>query len=695
MLLRGLQGQEGTRRLGMLFVYTIITIMLLLRQGASLVLKPLPWHQKQVSSFAGGPRNRFTAMLTAPSFASHSTTRPSSYYTTTTTTRAFTKRSNIVMMPEGPEVRTLVDQLQGGVGRRLVDFFIISGRYTRGPPTGWREFQSTLTNVTTTATTAAVGAEAINGNGHDNAHPEAIDIIQEWNCKGKFIYIILDAGRSSTTAAGGNATDFQRSIWVTLGMTGRFLNEAAHAAANREARWCFQVQNPDADDIAASRRNIYYHDTRNFGTIKFCLSREELAEKLQSLGPDWLAESTTEQDFVNIVAAQKPERNVCKFLMDQSKLAGVGNYILSEGLYRSGIDPFGTLAELSETQQRMLFRELRSVALESYSAQGMTRKQGGQYRNVDGTQGQFEFELQCYSREYCPRGKPVHKETNGPHGRTIWYTDDQLFLPRSQRAAATLTSVSMPKQTTTTSPSSTVSTEGTEKGASELATSLTNVSWKETLSDAMASESFLKLAAFLQEEQASGATIYPPRDEIFNALNLCPFDQVKVVIVGQDPYHGPGQGHGLAFSVRKSVKAPPSLRNVFREASEDVGIEAPEHGNLEHWASQGVLLLNTVLTVRRGEANSHAKHGWEDFTDSVVQELNDQQEGLVFLLWGNPAAKKASGVDTSKHTIIRTSHPSPLGATKTASPFLGSKCFSRTNVALIEMGKDPIDWNIE
>jgi uracil-DNA glycosylase len=594
------------------------------------------------------------------------------------------------MMPEGPEVRTLVDQLQGGVGRRLVDFQIISGRYTRGLPTGWREFQATLTNATasTTSTATIVTAGAINGN--DNANPEAIDVIQEWNCKGKFIYIILDPGHSSAAAAGGNATDFQRSIWVTLGMTGRFLNEAAHAADNRHARWYFQVQNPDADDIAASRRRIYYHDSRNFGTIKFCLSRQELAEKLQSLGPDYLAESTTEQDFVNIVATQKPERNVCKFLMDQSKLAGVGNYILSEGLYRSGIDPFGTLAELSEIQQRMLFRELQSVALEAYAAEGV--------------RGQLEFHLQCYGREHCARGKTVHKETNGPHGRTIWYTDDQLFMPRSQRAAATLSFASKPEQstdtihstvTTATTEKSALDTVTTEKTASELVSSLTEASWKDALSETIGSESFLKLASFLQEERASGATIYPPQDEIFNALNLCPFDQVKVVIVGQDPYHGPGQGHGLAFSVRKGVKAPPSLQNVFREATEDVGIEAPEHGNLEHWAKQGVLLLNTVLTVRRGEANSHAKRGWEDFTDRVIQELNDQHEGLVFLLWGSPAAKKASGVDTSKHTVIRTSHPSPLGATKTASPFLGSKCFSRTNAALNKMGKDPIDWNVE
>jgi uracil-DNA glycosylase len=609
------------------------------------------------------------------------------------------RRSNIVMMPEGPEVRTLVDQLQGGVGRRLVDFQILSGRYTRGSPTGWREFQATLTNAT--ATTNSVGAEAINGdgNGNDDENPEAIDVIQEWNCKGKFIYIILDLGHSSAAIVGGNATNFQRSIWVTLGMTGRFLNEAAHAADNRHARWCFVVQNPDADDIAASRRRIYYHDSRNFGTIKFCLSRAELAEKLQSLGPDYLAESTTEQDFVNIVATQKPERNVCKFLMDQSKLAGVGNYILSEGLYRSGIDPFSTLAELSEIQQRMLFRELQSVAMEAYAAEGV--------------RGQLEFHLQCYGREHCARGKPVHKETKGPHGRTIWYTDEQLFMPRSQRAAATLSYASIPEQTTGTirstvttatteksaSPTdnslSTVSKAANEKAAAELVSGITEISWKETLSDAMKSESFLKLATFLQEEQASGATVYPPHDQIFNAFNLCPVNQVKVVIVGQDPYHGPGQGHGLAFSVRKGVKAPPSLQNVFREATEDVGIEAPEHGNLEHWARQGVLLLNTVLTVRRGEANSHAKRGWEDFTDKVIQELNDQQEGLVFLLWGSPAHKKASGVDTSKHTVIRTSHPSPLGATKTASPFLGSKSFSRTNAALAKMGKDHIDWNVE
>jgi len=226
---------------------------------------------------------------------------------------------------------------------------------------------------------------------------------------------------------------------------------------------------------------------------------------------------------------------------------------------------------------------------------------------------------------------------------------------------------------------------------------LTDETWKQHLHRAtVESESFQKLAEFLEEEvSVNGSTVYPPKKEIFAALNYCPFDQVKVVIVGQDPYHGPGQGHGLAFSVRKGVKAPPSLQNIIREAIEDVGIEEPRHGNLEYWAKQGVLLLNTVLTVRQGEAFSHANRGWEDFTDAVIQELNEKRTNLVFLLWGNHAAIKARGVDENRHTIIKSSHPSPLGATKTKAPFLGSKCFSRANKALVDAGLDPIDWNIE
>ena len=198
----------------------------------------------------------------------------------------------------------------------------------------------------------------------------------------------------------------------------------------------------------------------------------------------------------------------------------------------------------------------------------------------------------------------------------------------------------------------------------------------------------------IRSDANTGATIYPPPQDIFSAFNLCTLEKVKVVIVGQDPYHGIGQGHGLAFSVRKDVPNPPSLRNIFKEAMSDVGIDDPKNtGNLEGWAKQGVLLLNTVLTVRRGEANSHAKWGWEQFTDEVIKTINEKNESFVFLLWGSPAHKKAKKVDESKHTVIRTSHPSPLGATKTASPFLSSKCFSRANKALIAYGKEPIDWN--
>ena len=186
-------------------------------------------------------------------------------------------------------------------------------------------------------------------------------------------------------------------------------------------------------------------------------------------------------------------------------------------------------------------------------------------------------------------------------------------------------------------------------------------------------------------------------------------DQVKVVIVGQDPYHGPNQGHGLCFSVRKGIQVPPSLKNIYKELSNDPDVDFPQggqiptHGYLEHWARQGVLMLNAVLTVRRGEANSHKKKGWEDVTDEILRVLaRDRKEsgrGLVYLLWGKPASMKIESVlggGTNKNRkIITTSHPSPLGATKTNSPFLGSKCFSRANQALVEMGMDPIDWNVD
>lgn len=391
---------------------------------------------------------------------------------------------------------------------------------------------------------------------------------------------------------------------------------------------------------------------------------------------------------------------------------------MAEGLYRANIDPFCCLSELTEDQQRSLFRELQSTALQSYEAQGMTRGTGGAYRDVEGNRGKFEFELQCYGRELCAqRGKPVLKEMDGPHGRTIWYTEHQLFMPRIMRfgddyedeptkkemkkaraapAVAKSTQKKAMKSTTATAAVAAVSSDKTRSGdpVTDLAMGLKDDGWKNALSDSIQSEGFADLARFIQSEREQGAVIYPPENEVFSALNLCSLEKVKVVIVGQDPYHGPGQGHGLSFSVRPGIRPPPSLKNIFKEAQADVGIDSPSNGYLECWADQGVLLLNAVMTVRRGEANSHAKKGWETFTDAIINTLNDEKEGLVFLLWGSPAQKKASNVDESKHTVIRTSHPSPLGATKTKAPFLGSKCFSRANEALEGQGKERIDWNV-
>ena len=582
-------------------------------------------------------------------------------------------------MPESPEVRTLVDQLQGAIGSRLLDIQFISGRYVRhGKPDGFQEFANSMTAFTSRNTS-------------DN-----VDIMKKWNAKGKFMYIILDKGAKQPP----NSTDFQRSIWITLGMSGRFLNEERHAADPRHARWYMSLLTKKSE-----KRKIYYHDARNFGTLKFSLSAEALDKKLESLGLDILNRKTTEDDFVALIEKQKPALNICRFLMNQSKLCGIGNYILAEGLYRAGIDPFASLSETDEEQQRRLFRELQSVAFESYNMQGLSRP-GGSYRDVEGKRGRFEFSLQCYGKEYCPRGKPVIQETEGPHGRTIWYTEDQLFIPRLLRygsmTAADQSEGQLDDVETPVSCDGDVALHNAKESQQAAVSSkdlllaaLTDDGWKDALSNAIKSPTFNALADFLSEERQRGAVIFPPEQDIFSALNMCPFDKVKVVIVGQDPYHGRGQGHGLAFSVRKGVPLPPSLKNIFKEAMDDVHIDPPHHGYLEHWARQGVLLLNTVLTVRQGEANSHARHGWEEFTDEIIDTLNKEKEGLVFLLWGNPAAKKASGVDERRHTVIRTSHPSPLGATKTASPFLGSRCFSRVNEALEKYGEMPIDWNVE
>lgn len=186
--------------------------------------------------------------------------------------------------------------------------------------------------------------------------------------------------------------------------------------------------------------------------------------------------------------------------------------------------------------------------------------------------------------------------------------------------------------------------------------------------------------------------VFPPADEVFNAFHLTPFDQVKVVIIGQDPYHGEGQAHGLCFSVKPGIEIPPSLRNIYKELQDDLGLQIPSHGYLEKWAKQGVLMLNNVLTVRAHQAASHQGIGWEQFTDAVIQKLAEEDRPMVFLLWGSPAQRKASCVHNPKHLVLKAPHPSPLSAYR---GFFGCKHFSKCNTYLEENGLSPIDWQIE
>jgi uracil-DNA glycosylase len=199
-----------------------------------------------------------------------------------------------------------------------------------------------------------------------------------------------------------------------------------------------------------------------------------------------------------------------------------------------------------------------------------------------------------------------------------------------------------------------------------------------------------ELQQFVADERRRGP-VFPPADDVFAALHLTPYADVKVVILGQDPYHGAGQAHGLCFSVRRGVPIPPSLRNVYQELRDDLGVTTPSHGNLELWARQGVLLLNTTLTVRSGQAASHQGKGWERFTDRVISTVNEKAERVVFLLWGAPSRKKKALVDSSRHTVIESAHPSPLSA---HNGFFGSRPFSRANTALREAGREPIDWQL-
>jgi len=213
-------------------------------------------------------------------------------------------------------------------------------------------------------------------------------------------------------------------------------------------------------------------------------------------------------------------------------------------------------------------------------------------------------------------------------------------------------------------------------------------SWREHLRGEFDKDYFTRLTDFVRNEYHSGA-VYPPGSFIFNAFDLCPFDKVKVVIIGQDPYHGPGQAHGLCFSVNDGVPFPPSLQNIFKEIKSDIGTEVPSSGNLTRWAQQGVLLLNSTLTVRAHQAASHAGHGWETFTDAVIRSLAEEREHLVFLLWGAYAQRKGAFIDRSKHLVLSSAHPSPLSA---YNGFFGNKHFSTTNDYLTQHGKTPIVW---
>lgn len=213
-------------------------------------------------------------------------------------------------------------------------------------------------------------------------------------------------------------------------------------------------------------------------------------------------------------------------------------------------------------------------------------------------------------------------------------------------------------------------------------------SWQEALSAEFAHPYMDKLKAFLVEDKKD-YTIFPDGNNIFNAFNSTPFENVKVVILGQDPYHGAGQAHGLSFSVQYGVPLPPSLKNIFKELVADIGCPYPKSGDLSHWAHEGVLLLNTLLTVRSGEPFSHKDYGWERFTDQVIRTLSDERENIVFILWGAPAGKKASLIDVTKHLILKAPHPSPLSSYR---GFFGSKPFSQTNEYLNSMQIAPIEW---
>lgn len=216
-------------------------------------------------------------------------------------------------------------------------------------------------------------------------------------------------------------------------------------------------------------------------------------------------------------------------------------------------------------------------------------------------------------------------------------------------------------------------------------------SWKEVLKDEFTKDYFLQIATFIKTEKTAGKIIYPQGALIFNAFEKTPFDKVKVVLLGQDPYHNPGQAHGLSFSVPDEVTKPPSLINIFKELQSDLGIFPPANGNLEKWAVQGVMLLNASLTVRKNEPGSHSKIGWIEFTNAVIRKISEEKKGVVFLLWGRFAQDKQVLIDETKHHVLKAAHPSPFSADK---GFFGCKHFSKTNEFLMKEGLEPIDWKL-
>lgn len=216
------------------------------------------------------------------------------------------------------------------------------------------------------------------------------------------------------------------------------------------------------------------------------------------------------------------------------------------------------------------------------------------------------------------------------------------------------------------------------------------LTWHDVLAEEKQKPYFTETLKLVADERTNGVTVYPPQKDVFNAFRLTELGDVKVVILGQDPYHGPHQAHGLAFSVLPGVQVPPSLQNIYKELLQDIpGFQKPDHGFLESWAKQGVMLLNTVLTVEAGKAHSHARFGWETFTDNVIAAINQHREGVVFLLWGSHAQKKGSIIDRQRHHVLQAPHPSPLSAHR---GFFGCQHFSKTNAILHEAGQEPIDW---